>query len=87
MSETTEETTTFPFANFLGDWTDKSEERLEAFAEQWEEWEQQSAQRAEEAVEQTSSLMESTVDYSLQLQSEMRRQFVENTKKTLEMLS
>ena len=91
MTETTETTeTTNPFAqflphNFVSQWTEQGTERFEALVEQWETWQKRGAEQAEKAVEESASLAKSTLDYSLSLQSEFRKQAVENAKKTLEM--
>ncbi len=62
-------------------------ERLESFVDEVEKWQQRGAEQAEKAVDETARLMRSTVDYSLQLQSELSKQAIENTRKTLEMFS
>lgn len=86
MSETTTDNNfDFPFPNFFSQFTSQSAERLESFVDEWEKWEQRGADQAEKAVEQTAHLMRATLDYSLQLQSELRKQTIDNTRKTLEM--
>ena len=74
-----------PVPNFFSQFTEDGAQRLESFVDEWEKWEERGADQAEKAVEETAHLMRATMDYSLQLQSEMRRQAIENTRKTLEM--
>ena len=86
MSDTTTDNPfNFPFPNVFASFTEDGAERLESFVDQWEQWEEKSADQAEKAVEETADLMRATMDYSLQLQSEFRKQALENTRKTLEM--
>lgn len=87
MSEkTTDNSFNLPFPNFFSQFTEQSTERLEALVDEWEKWEERGADQAEKAVEETAHLMRAGIDYSLQLQSEFRKQALENTRKTLEML-
>ncbi len=91
MSETTDSADN-PFTNFFptkffSAWTGDNAERVEAFVDQWEKWEEQSADQTEKAVEETAHLIRATLDYSLELQSEFRKQTLENMRKTLEMFS
>lgn len=88
MSETNESSSTNPFAdygipNFFSQWTEQSTERLDTALDQWEKWEKRTAEQAQNTAGEVAKLMQSGLEYSLELHTQMRKQAVENSRKML----
>lgn len=81
------EDTSSTVENFFADAAEQQQARFEAVGEEWEKWEKRSADQAEHVVDEMARLMKSSVDYSLEMQREMRRQFMENTRKAFSLMS
>ncbi len=95
MSKDSETNSQSPFRTFnpfavpdlFSQWTGDGGQRLQAAVDQWEKWDKKSVERTESAVEEMAHIMRSTIDYSLSLQSEMRQQAIDNSRKMLAMVS
>ncbi len=68
-------------------WTGDGAGRMEGFVDEWEKWQKKGMKQAEEAVEESASLMQATMEYSLELQKAAQEQALENSRKALAMWS
>ena len=76
-----------PFPNLFTQWTSQSTEQLNAAVDQWEQFEQKSATRAEGAADEMTKLIRASFDYSLELNTKLQKQAIENTRKMLQMMA
>ena len=67
--------------------TEKAQEYVEKGMEQWASWEKRGAEQAEKAIDEFGRLMKTSMSYSLELQAQMRDQFLQNTRTMMSLMS